>query len=224
MKTRRLGPLTVSAIGLGCMGMTGGYGPPHDHAAMIKLLHRAVDQGVTFFDTAQAYGPLINEALLGEGLAPFRDDLVIASKFGFVILADGTRTRGLNSRPDNIRAVAEASLKRLRTDHLDLFYQHRVDPEVPIEDVVPIPGTTKAEHLAENLAGADLTLSAQDLAEIAAAVPESKLDGARYNAEGLAQAGGEGHDRSLRRMMASGRLVRPGWSLVPRPGPVMGAA
>ena len=140
MKTRRLGPLTVSAIGLGCMGMTGGYGPPHDHAAMIKLLHRAVDQGVTFFDTAQAYGPLINEALLGEGLAPFRDDLVIASKFGFVILADGTRTRGLNSRPDNIRAVAEASLKRLRTDHLDLFYQHRVDPEVPIEDVA---GTVK---------------------------------------------------------------------------------
>ena len=134
MDTRTLGQLHVSALGLGCMGMSQNYGPIPDRGEMIRLLREAVDRGVTFFDTAEVYGPFTNEVLVGEGLAPVRDQVVIATKFGFDIGPDG-KTRGLSSRPEHIRAVAEASLRRLGTDRIDLFYQHRVDPDVPIEDV-----------------------------------------------------------------------------------------
>ncbi len=135
MEKRKLGTsgLEVSALGLGCMGMSFGYGPPADNQEMIDLMRNAVEQGITFFDTAEVYGPYTNETLVGEALAPFKGEVVIATKFGFRI-QDGKQT-GVNSRPDNIRAVAEASLKRLKIEAIDLFYQHRVDPEVPIEDV-----------------------------------------------------------------------------------------
>jgi aryl-alcohol dehydrogenase-like predicted oxidoreductase len=138
MKTRTLGKsnLEVSAIGLGCMGLSYGFGPAVDKKEGISLIRAAVERGVTFFDTAEAYGPFANEELVGEALAPFRDQVVIATKFGFKI--DPTVERGLNgvdSRPEHIKEVAEASLKRLKTDVIDLFYQHRVDPNVPIEDV-----------------------------------------------------------------------------------------
>jgi len=133
--------LTVSELGLGCMGMSALYGPPGDREQSIALIHAAVDRGITFFDTAEAYGPFVNEELLGEALAPFRNDVVIATKFGFDINPEtGQRSGALNSRPEHIKAVAEASLKRLKTDRIDLFYQHRVDPSVPIEDVA---GTMK---------------------------------------------------------------------------------
>lgn len=136
MQTRKLGNLEVSAIGLGCMGMTSAYGPAADEAAMVALIRRAHDLGVTHFDTAEAYGPFANERLLGEALAPIRDRVVIATKFGFNIDPDtGARGPGTNSQPAQIRRVAEDALKRLRTDRIDLFYQHRVDPAVPIEDV-----------------------------------------------------------------------------------------
>jgi len=137
MKKRKLGRsgLEVSAIGLGCMGMSFGYGPPKDKQEMISLLHAAVEHGVTFFDTAEVYGPFTNEELVGEGLAPFREQLVIATKFGFKLDPNSGRSIGVNSRPEHIKEVAEASLRRLKTDFIDLFYQHRVDPEVPIEDV-----------------------------------------------------------------------------------------
>jgi aryl-alcohol dehydrogenase-like predicted oxidoreductase len=138
MQKRKLGNsnLEVSAIGLGCMGMSFGYGPPADRQEMVKLIHSAVEQGVTFFDTAEVYGPFTNEELVGEALAPFRDQVVIATKFGFKPAADGSgRWSELDSRPEHIKEVAEASLKRLKTDVIDLFYQHRVDPNVPIEDM-----------------------------------------------------------------------------------------
>jgi len=137
MKKRKLGKsgLEVSAIGLGCMGMSFGYGPPKDKQEMIALLRAAVERGVTFFDTAEVYGPFTNEELVGEGLAPFRERVVIATKFGFKLDPKSGRSIGVDSRPEHIKEVAEASLKRLRTDVIDLFYQHRVDPEVPIEDV-----------------------------------------------------------------------------------------
>ena len=136
MLKRKLGTgdLEVSAIGLGCMGMSWSYGPPKDKQEMISLLHATVERGVTFFDTAEVYGPLVNEELVGEALAPFRQQVVIATKFGFKFGPKGEQI-GLDSRPEHIREVAEASLKRLRTDVIDLFYQHRVDPDVPIEDV-----------------------------------------------------------------------------------------
>src|SRR3989440_4659983 len=143
MKKRELGKgnLEVSAIGLGCMGMSFAYGPAKDKREMISLLHAAVERGVTFFDTAEVYGPFTNEELVGEGLAPFRNQVVIATKFGFKPDSKPeTRWSNLDSRPEHIREVAEASLKRLRTDVIDLFYQHRVDPNVPIEDVA---GTVK---------------------------------------------------------------------------------
>ena len=130
------GALKVSALGLGCMGMTSAYGPPADRQKMIALIREAVDRGVTFFDTAEAYGPFVNEKLVGEALAPYRDRVVIATKFGFDIdPGTGARSGGVNSRPEHVRLVAEASLKRLGVDVIDLFYQHRVDPAVPIEDV-----------------------------------------------------------------------------------------
>ena len=136
MQRRKLGKsnLEVSAIGLGCMGMSFGYGPPKDKNEMIALIRAAVDHGVTFFDTAEVYGPFINEELVGEALAPVREKVVIATKFGFKFGPKGEQI-GLDSRPEHIKQVAEASMKRLRTDVIDLFYQHRVDPNVPIEDV-----------------------------------------------------------------------------------------
>src|SRR5258707_12931420 len=134
METRKLGNsnLEVSALGLGCMGMSVGYGPASDKKEMISLIRTAVECAVTFFDTAEAYGPFTNEELVGEALAPLRDQVVIATKFGF---KDGVVSSGMDSRPERIREVAEASLKRLKTDRIDLFYQYRVDPKVPMEDV-----------------------------------------------------------------------------------------
>jgi len=138
MQKRKLGSsnLEVSALGLGCMGMSFSYGAPKDKQEMIALLHAAVDRGITFFDTAEVYGPYTNEELLGEALSPLRDKVVIATKFGFNLNPDGSPGwQGLNSRPERIKQVADASLKRLKIDAIDLFYQHRVDPDVPIEDV-----------------------------------------------------------------------------------------
>lgn len=139
MQTRKLGNsgLEVSALGLGCMGMSFGYGPAHDKKEMISLLRSAYEKGITFFDTAECYGPFLNEELLGEALSPFRDQVVIATKFGFL---EGDSKKGLDSRPEWIRKSIEGSLKRLNTDVIDLYYQHRVDPNVPIEDVA---GTIK---------------------------------------------------------------------------------
>src|SRR5580658_1792940 len=155
MKKRKLGKsnLEVSAIGLGCMGMSYAYGPPKDKQEMIALIRATVERGVTFFDTAESYGPFTNEELVGEALAPFRGRVVIATKFGFKF----EPTRGLDSRPEHIRDVAEASLKRLRVDAIDLFYQHRVDPNVPIEDVAgAVKGLIeqgKVKHLGLSEAG-----------------------------------------------------------------------
>src|SRR5438034_2555890 len=153
MQKRKLGksnPLEVSAIGLGCMGMSFGYGPTKDKNEMISLIRAAVERGITFFDTAEVYGPFINEELVGEALAPFRKfatanpsgggQVVIATKFGFKLDPNGGPPVGVDSRPEHIKEVADASLKRLRTDVIDLFYQHRVDPNVPIEEVA---GTVK---------------------------------------------------------------------------------
>jgi aryl-alcohol dehydrogenase-like predicted oxidoreductase len=139
MQKRKLGNsgLEVSALGLGCMGLSFGYGPAMEKQDAINLIRKAFEHGITFFDTAEAYGPFANEELLGEALEPFRDEVVIATKFGF---REGKTSLGVDSRPENIRAVAEAALKRLRTDVIDLLYQHRVDPNVPIEDVA---GTVK---------------------------------------------------------------------------------
>src|SRR3954468_17403742 len=137
MQRRKLGNsnLEVSAIGLGCMGMSFGYGPPMDRQEAISLIRTAVERGVTFFDTAEVYGPFTNEELVGEALEPYRGQVVIATKFGWKIDPDTRKSVGLDSRPGHIREVAEASLRRLRVDCIDLFYQHRVDPDVPIEDV-----------------------------------------------------------------------------------------
>src|SRR6478672_5007113 len=139
MQQRQLGKsgLNVSALGLGCMGLSYGYGPPTDTADAIKLIRAGVELGITFFDTAEAYGPFINESVAGEALEPMRDQVVIATKFGF---RNGETGKGLDSRPERIRQVADEALKRLRTDRIDLFYQHRVDPQVPMEDVA---GTVK---------------------------------------------------------------------------------
>ena len=142
MQKRKLGSsgLEVSALGLGCMGLSSGYGPATDKSAAIALIRAAAERGVTLFDTAEVYGPYANEELVGEALAPFRDQVIIATKFGFRIDPATGQQEGLDSRPNHIREVADASLKRLRTDVIDLFYQHRVDPDVPIEDVA---GTVK---------------------------------------------------------------------------------
>jgi aryl-alcohol dehydrogenase-like predicted oxidoreductase len=140
MNTRKLGNLEVSALGFGCMGLSYGYGPAIEKQQAIDVIRTAVERGVTFFDTAEVYGPFTNEEVVGEALAPHRERVVIATKFGFDIAPDGQRRDGLNSRPEHIKQVAEASLKRLKTDVIDLLYQHRVDPDVPIEDVA---GTVK---------------------------------------------------------------------------------
>jgi len=178
MKTRKLGNsgLEVSALGLGCMGLSFGYGPAADKNDAIKLLHAAVEKGVTFFDTAEAYGPFANEELLGEALQPFRDRLVIATKFGF---AGGDSKAGLDSSPKRIREVAEASLKRLKTDYIDLFYQHRVDPNVPMEDVA---GTVKeliqegkVKHFGMSEAGAQSIRKAHAVQPVTALQSEYSL-------------------------------------------------
>jgi len=136
MQKRKLGDLEVSALGLGCMGMSASYGRIPDRQEMITLLRAAVDRGITFFDTAEVYGPFTNEELVGEALSPVRNEVVIATKFGFKLDPSGQRTwLGTDSRPEHIKEVADASLRRLKTDYIDLFYQHRVDPDVPIEDV-----------------------------------------------------------------------------------------
>ena len=135
MQKRKLGNMEVSVLGLGCMGLSAGYGPATDKQTAIALIRGAVERGVTLFDTAEVYGPFVNEELVGEALAPLRDRVVIATKFGFGIGPESKERGGLDSRPEHIKAVADASLKRLKTDAIDLFYQHRVDPNVPIEDV-----------------------------------------------------------------------------------------
>ena len=160
MRTRRLGRsgLEVSAIGLGCMGLTSSYGEPPDRAAMLALVRAAVERGVTFFDTAEVYGPYVNEELVGEALAPVRDRVVIATKFGFDIDPNTGKQRGTDSRPAHIREVCDASLKRLRTDRIDLLYQHRVDPDVPVEEVAGTVGELiragKVRHFGLSEAGA----------------------------------------------------------------------
>ncbi|MFM5917095.1 MAG: aldo/keto reductase [Novosphingobium sp.] len=159
MQMRTLGKsgLQVSALGLGCMGMSFAYGPAPDKAEMIALLRKAVELGVTFFDTAEVYGPFANEELLGEAFEPIRDQVVIATKFGFDLTRDRSLGPGTNSRPENIRAVCDASLRRLKTDRIDLFYQHRVDPTVPIEDVAGTVGELiregKVKHFGLSEAG-----------------------------------------------------------------------
>jgi aryl-alcohol dehydrogenase-like predicted oxidoreductase len=177
MSKRKLGPqgLEVSALGLGCMGMSFGYGPPADRNEMIKLIRAAVDRGITFFDTAEAYGPYANEELVGEALAPFRNQVVIATKFGFTFGA----TRGLNSRPEHIREVAEASLRRLKIEAIDLLYQHRVDPNVPIEDVAGTVGDLikegKVKHLGLSEASAKTIRRAHAVQPITAVQSEYSL-------------------------------------------------
>lgn len=180
--TRTLGRqgLEVSAIGLGCMGMSWSYGPPAETKAMISLLAAAVERGVTFFDTAEIYGPLRNEELLGEALAPFRGRVVIATKFGFAPAHEGEpRWSRLDSRPAHIKEVAEASLKRLRVDTIDLFYQHRVDPEVPIEDVAgavkDLIQQGKVKHLGLSEAGANTIRRAHAVQPLAAVQSEYSL-------------------------------------------------
>jgi aryl-alcohol dehydrogenase-like predicted oxidoreductase len=189
MQKRILGTngLEVSAIGLGCMGMSFAYGTAPDPKQMVSLLHAAVERGVTFFDTAEVYGPYANEELLGEALSPIRDKVVIATKFGFVI-GDGTPgARGLDSRPEHIRAVAEASLKRLNTDVIDLFYQHRVDPGVPIEDVAGAVGELiregKVKHFGLSEAAPDTIRRAHAVTPVAALQSEYSLWWRRPEAE-----------------------------------------
>ena len=182
MKTRLLGQtgLAVSALGLGCMSMTSNvYGPAPDRAEMIALVRKAADRGVTLFDTAEAYGPFTNEEFLGEALQPIRDRVVIATKFGFEIAADGTRGVGTNSRPDHVKAVADAALRRLRTDRIDLFYQHRVDTAVPIEDVAGAISELMAEgkvlHWGLSEAGVDTIRRAHAAQKLTAVQSEYSL-------------------------------------------------
>jgi aryl-alcohol dehydrogenase-like predicted oxidoreductase len=182
MKKRTLGTsgLEVSALGLGCMGMSFGLGPAADKQEMVKLMHAAVELGVTFFDTAEVYGPFANEELVGEALAPFRQQVVIATKFGFDIdQATGQNLGGLNSRPEHIRQVVEGSLKRLRTDVIDLLYQHRVDPNVPIEDVAgavkELIQEGKVKHFGLSEAGVDVIRRAHAVQPVAALQSEYSL-------------------------------------------------
>ncbi len=169
--------MEVSAIGLGCMGMSFGYGPAKSAADMVPIIQAAVEQGVTFFDTAEVYGPFINEELVGEALAPYRDKVVIATKFGFNI-QDG-KMMGVNSRPDNIRRVADASLKRLRVDAIDLFYQHRVDPNVPIEEVAgtvnDLIAEGKVKHFGLSEAGAQTIRKAHAVQPVTALQSEYSI-------------------------------------------------
>jgi aryl-alcohol dehydrogenase-like predicted oxidoreductase len=180
MQKRKLGKsnLEVSNLGLGCMGMSYGYGPAHDEQEMISVIRSAVDLGVTFFDTAEVYGPFTNEELVGKALSPVRDQVVIATKFGFHIDADGKQA-GMDSRPEHIKAVAEASLKRLDTDFIDLFYQHRVDPDVPIEEVAgavrELIQEGKVRHFGLSEAGAKTIRRAHAVQPVAALQSEYSL-------------------------------------------------
>ncbi len=194
MKKRKLGNsgLEVSALGLGCMGMSFSYGPPKDKQEMIALLRQAVERGITFFDTAEVYGPFTNEALVGEALAPLRDQVVIATKFGFNTAVDPRSATGapaLNSRPENIKAVAEASLKRLKIDAIDLFYQHRVDPDVPIEDVAgavkDLIKEGKVKHFGLSEAGVQTIRRAHAVQSVTALQSEYSLWWRRPEAEVL---------------------------------------
>jgi len=176
MQKRKLGKdLEVSALGLGCMGMSFGYGPAANHAESIRVIRAAVDLGITFFDTAEVYGPYKNEELVGEALAPVRDQVVIATKFGFRIGGDG----GLDSRPEHIREVAEASLKRLKIEYIDLLYQHRVDPNVPIEEVAgavkELIRAGKVKHFGLSEAGAQTIRRAHAVQPVAALQSEYSL-------------------------------------------------
>jgi aryl-alcohol dehydrogenase-like predicted oxidoreductase len=179
MEKRRLGNLEVSAIGLGCMGMSANYGPPRDRREMIALIRAAAERGVTFFDTAESYGPFTNEELVGEALSPFRDRVVIATKFGHDIDPETRQRRGLNSRPEHVKQVAEASLKRLKTEVIDLFYQHRVDPNVPIEDVAgavkDLIGEGKVKHFGLSEAAAQTIRRAHAVQPVAAVQSEYSL-------------------------------------------------
>jgi len=178
METRRIGNLEVSALGFGCMGLSYGYGPATEKQQAVEVIRTAVERGVTFFDTAEVYGPFTNEELVGEALAPYRDQVVIATKFGFDVTPDGQR-RGLNSRPEHIRQVAEACLKRLKTEVIDLFYQHRVDPEVPIEDVAgAVKGLIQAgkvKHFGLSEAGANTIRRAHAVQPVAAVQSEYSI-------------------------------------------------
>ncbi|SAL65082.1 aldo/keto reductase [Caballeronia humi] len=178
MEKRKLGNggLEVSAIGLGCMGLSFGYGPATEKSEGIKVIRAAFERGVTFLDTAECYGPFVNEELVGEAVAPFRDQIVIATKFGF---QDGDSKKPLDSRPERIRAVAEASLKRLKTDRIDLFYQHRVDPNVPIEDVAgtvkDLIAEGKVKHFGLSEAGAQSIRRAHAVQPVAALQSEYSM-------------------------------------------------
>jgi aryl-alcohol dehydrogenase-like predicted oxidoreductase len=181
MQKRQLGRsgLEVSTLGLGCMGLSFGYGPATDRQEGIRLIRSAVERGVTFFDTAEVYGPFTNEELAGEALAPFRDQVVIATKFGFDLDPDTGKQRGLNNRPEHIRQVAEASLKRLQTDVIDLFYQHRVDPSVPIEEVAgavkELIREGKVRHFGLSEAGVQTIRRAHAVQPVAAVQSEYSL-------------------------------------------------
>jgi aryl-alcohol dehydrogenase-like predicted oxidoreductase len=181
MQKRKLGKsgLEVSAIGLGCMGMSFGYGPAKDKQEMIPVIRVAVERGVTFFDTAEVYGPFINEELVGEALAPFRGQVVIATKFGFKLDPNTGKQAGLDSRPEHIKQVAEGSLKRLGVDSIDLFYQHRVDPDVPIEDVAgavkDLIQEGKVKHFGLSEAGAKTIRRAHSVQPVTALQSEYSL-------------------------------------------------
>ena len=183
MQKRKLGNsnLEVSAIGLGCMGMSFSYGPPKDKKEMTELLHAAVDRGITFFDTAEVYGPFTNEELVGEALAPYRDKVVIATKFGFDLSGSDKRpgAAGLNSRPEHIKEAVEGSLKRLKTDVIDLYYQHRVDPNTPIEDVAgavkDLIAAGKVKHFGLSEAGAKTIRRAHAVQPVTALQSEYSL-------------------------------------------------
>jgi aryl-alcohol dehydrogenase-like predicted oxidoreductase len=194
MQKRQLGKsgLEVSALGLGCMGMSFGYGPPADRQEMISLIRTAVERGITFFDTAEVYGPFTNEELVGEALAPFRGRVVIATKFGFDTTVDPRGTKGapaLNSRPEHIKEVAEASLKRLQVEAIDLYYQHRVDPNVPIEDVAgavrDLIREGKVKHFGLSEAGVQTIRRAHAVQPVAAVQSEYSLWWRRPEAEVL---------------------------------------
>jgi aryl-alcohol dehydrogenase-like predicted oxidoreductase len=204
MQKRKLGNsnLEVSALGLGCMGMSFSYGVVHDESEMILLMHKAVDLGITFFDTAEVYGPFTNEVLVGKALSPIRDKVVIATKFGFNVNPDGSPGwQGLNSRPEHIKEVAEALLKRLNMDSIDLFYQHRVDPDVPIEDVAgavkDLIQEGKVKHFGLSEAGVQTIRRAHAVQPVTALQNEYSLwqDGREYS---IRQRGFSQHSASLR--------------------------
>jgi aryl-alcohol dehydrogenase-like predicted oxidoreductase len=186
MKKRKLGALEVSELGFGCMNLASNYGPAAPIDDAIKVIREAYSEGVTFFDTAEVYGPYTSETIVGGALEPFRNEVKIATKFGF----DLGDNFGLNSRPEHIKKAAEGCLKRLRTDHIDLFYQHRVDPDVPIEDVAGAVKELIAEgkvlhfgHLQENIESSKLVLTAEDMKEIDSALVGFKVYGGRMNEE-----------------------------------------